>query len=89
MTSGSFLSGFAMEPSLTDLLLPGLKLMLIGMGIVFLFLALLVWVIGFTARMVSLFNPGVQQNKRSSLQVEAEEAELVAVVAAALQRRKG
>ena len=84
-----FQSGLAMEPSLTDLLLPGLKLMLIGMGIVFLFLALLVWVIGVTARLVSLFNPGVQQQKRSSLQVETEEAELVSVIAAALERHKG
>lgn len=76
-----------MEASLTDLLLPGLKLMLIGMGIVFLFLALLVWVIGVTARLVNHFNPELEQPRRSNLQVESEEAELVAVIAVALERR--
>jgi oxaloacetate decarboxylase gamma subunit len=77
-----------MEPSLSELLLPGVKLMLIGMGIVFLFLALLVWVIGVTARLVNLYNPPVQETPRTGLAVETEEAERVAVIAARLKLRR-
>ena len=51
-----------MEPSLSELLLPGLKLMLIGMGIVYLFLALLVWIIGVTARLVGTMSPAPTEN---------------------------
>jgi len=39
-----------MEPTTGELLLSGIKLMLIGMTIVYLFLALLVWVIKQTAK---------------------------------------
>ena len=74
-----------METSLSELLLPGLKLMLVGMGIVFLFLALLVWVIGVTARLVNRVNPKQGGSRRSSLEVEPDEAELVAVIAASLR----
>jgi len=77
-----------MEPSLTDMLLPGLKLMITGMGIVFLFLALLVWIIGITARLVQSVNPQPEQTRRAGLAVEPDEAELVAVIAAALQRQR-
>ena len=77
-----------MESSITELLVPGLKLMLIGMGIVYLFLALLVWIIGITARLVSVFNPQAHQERKSSLAVEPDEAELVAVIAAALKRQQ-
>ena len=75
-----------MEPSLSELLLPGLKLMLVGMGIVFLFLSLLVWIIGMTAGLVKSVNPQSEQSRRSGLSVETDEAELVAVIATALQR---
>ena len=77
-----------MEPSLTDMLLPGLKLMITGMGIVFLFLALLVWIIGITARLVQSVNPQPEQKRRAGLAVEPDEAELVAVIAAALQQHR-
>jgi oxaloacetate decarboxylase gamma subunit len=77
-----------MEPSLADMLLPGLKLMITGMGIVFLFLALLVWIIGITARLVQSVNPQPEQYRRAGLAVEPDEAELVAVIAAALQRHR-
>lgn len=60
--------------------------MLIGMAIVFLFLALLVWIIGITARLVSVFNPQATRERKSSLTVEPDEAELVAVIAATLER---
>lgn len=77
-----------MEPSLPELLLPGLKLMLTGMGIVFLFLALLVFIIGITARVLQSVNPQPAPAKRSGLVVEPDEAELVAVIAAVLHRHK-
>ena len=77
-----------MEPSLADMLLPGLKLMITGMGIVFLFLALLVWIIGITARLVQSVNPQPEQNRRAGLAMEPDEAELVAVIAAALQQHR-
>lgn len=60
--------------------------MIIGMAIVYLFLALLVWIIGVTARLVGTMSPApIQHTKRSSLEVEKEEAELVAVIAAAVE----
>jgi oxaloacetate decarboxylase gamma subunit len=77
-----------MEPSLPELLLPGLKLMLTGMGIVFLFLALLVLIIGITARLLHSVNPQPEPARRSGLTVEPDEAELVAVIAAVLHRHK-
>ena len=77
-----------MEPSLSELLLPGLKLMLIGMGIVFLFLALLVWIIGFIASLVRLYSPPPEQRRRKAA-AEPDEAEVVAAIAVALSRRTG
>lgn len=77
-----------MEPSLTELLLPGLKLMLTGMGIVFLFLALLVLIIRLTARLLQPVNPQPEPAKRPGLAMEPDEAELVAVLAAVLHRYK-
>ena len=77
-----------MESSLTELLLPGLKLRVTGMGIVFLFLALLVWIIGITAKLVQSVNPQPEQTRRAGLPVETNEAEVVAVIAAALQQRQ-
>lgn len=78
-----------MEPSFTELLIPGLKLMLVGMGIVFLFLSLLVWIIGMTARLVKNVNPPLEQVRRPGLPIEADEAELVAAIAVALRHTQG
>jgi oxaloacetate decarboxylase (Na+ extruding) subunit gamma len=78
-----------MEPSFTDLVLPGLKLMVVGMGIVFLFLSLLVWIINVTARLVKSAYPEAEPPRRAGLSVESDEAELVAVIAAALRLRQG
>ena len=78
-----------MEPSFTELLIPGLKLMLVGMGIVFLFLSLLVWIIGMTARLVKNVNPTLEQVRRPGLPIEADEAELVAAIAVALRHTQG
>jgi len=76
-----------MEPSLSALLLSGLKLMLTGMGIVFLFLALLVWIIGVTAGLLRSVNPPPESPRTPGFAVEPDEAELVAVIAAALRRQ--
>lgn len=62
--------------------------MAIGMSIVFLFLALLVWIITLTASLVKSYLPQPERLSRSS-PVEAEEAELVAVIGAAIRRRQG
>lgn len=78
-----------MEPSFTELLIPGLKLMLVGMGIVFLFLSLLVWIIGMTARLVKNVNPPLEQVRRPGLPIEADEAELVAAIAVGLRHTQG
>lgn len=77
-----------MEASMTEVLLSGLKLMLIGMGIVFLFLALLVWIINVTARLVNTFQPVQDASSAPKASVEMDEAELVAVISAALRRSR-
>ncbi len=46
-----------MELSIGELVLSGVKLMFIGMGIVYLFLSLLVWVIGVTSTLIQRFSP--------------------------------
>jgi len=45
-----------MELPITELLLSGVQLMLMGMTIVYLFLALLVWIIGVTAGLVRRYD---------------------------------
>ncbi|SMF95217.1 oxaloacetate decarboxylase, gamma subunit [Methylomagnum ishizawai] len=75
-----------MEPSLPELLLSGAKLMLIGMGIVYLFLALLVWIIGMTHKLLNRYTPEPGPARSSLGLGEAEEDEVVAVIGAALHR---
>jgi oxaloacetate decarboxylase gamma subunit len=85
------------EPSIGELIQEGLKLMLVGMGIVYLFLMLLVWVINVSYRVISRFEPEEQpSHEHASLQEERmqpgnevaaiEDAELVAVISAAIHR---
>jgi oxaloacetate decarboxylase gamma subunit len=77
-----------MEPSLTDSLLAGIKLMLIGMGIVYLFLSLLVGIISLTSRLLQKFSSeleGLPARHDFGVAAETEEAEVVAVISAALQ----
>ena len=76
-----------MEASLSDLLLSGLKLMLAGMSIVFLFLALLVGVIGVIARLVKKDRDQTAPNK--PVATHDDQAELIAVIGAALRRYRG
>ena len=77
-----------MQPSITELLLAGAKLMLIRMGIVFLFLALLVWMIGVTSNLVHRYtdesSPSPGLSFPPDANSEPEDAELVAVIAAAI-----
>ena len=75
-----------MESSIGELVISGVKLMFIGMGIVFLFLALLVWVIGLTSRLIQRFSPEAPTHLPYPAQGGAQEAdaELVAAITAAI-----
>lgn len=80
-----------MDSSIGELLLSGAKLMLVGMGIVYLFLALLVWVIGTTSKLIHRFShePSVYPPVPDGTVVQAEsadgfDAELVAMISAAI-----
>ncbi len=77
-----------MESSLPELLLSGIKLMLIGMGIVYLFLALLVWIIGITHKLLNRYTPEPEPIPMWAAQGfdEQNDAEIVAAIAAALHR---
>jgi oxaloacetate decarboxylase (Na+ extruding) subunit gamma len=78
-----------------ELIQEGLKLMLVGMGIVYLFLMLLVWVINVSYRVISRFDPEIPpSHEQLSLQdrahqeeaVAVEDIELVAVISSAIHR---
>ena len=76
-----------MESSIGELVLSGVKLMFIGMGIVFLFLALLVWVIGATSKLIQRFSPEPPTHLPNSSSLSAtgeDDAELVAAISAAI-----
>lgn len=78
-----------MDSSIVEMLLAAAKLMLIGMGIVFLFLALLVAVIGLTARLLQRTSPEPELLgglPRPVADAESGDSEIVAVIAAALYR---
>jgi oxaloacetate decarboxylase gamma subunit len=78
-----------MESSLTESLLAGSKLMLIGMSIVFLFLALLVWIIGVTSKLLHSYTPEPELGPvRPGYGTggEPEDAEVVAAIGAAIHR---
>jgi oxaloacetate decarboxylase gamma subunit len=81
-----------MEPSITELLLAGVKLMLIGMGIVYLFLALLVWIIGVTSNLVHRYTSDSDSGLAADFPVstesgaESDDAEMVAAISAAIHR---
>ncbi len=75
------------------ILLQGLVLLVSGMGIVFLFLALLVWVMNRSAAIVSRFNhilPDEEPKKKTRLAVKAagdDDTALIAVAIAAARAR--
>lgn len=80
-----------MEPTTGDLLISGIKLMLIGMGIVFLFLALLVWVINMTAKIIQRYSPEAPTHLQPSTDAVSSPAEpvrreIVAAISAAIHQ---
>lgn len=77
-----------MESSLTESLLAGAKLMLIGMTIVYLFLALLVWIIGITSRLLQSYIPESEPGpaRPGYGAGDEEDAEVVAAIGAAIHR---
>ncbi len=84
-----------MESSLGEILLSGAKLMLVGMGIVYLFLALLVWVIGLNSKLIHRFSsePSSQphhpdQGSAGANGVEEMDSELVAAISAAIHHHQ-
>jgi oxaloacetate decarboxylase gamma subunit len=83
-----------MEIAISELLYSGVKLMLIGMSVVFLFLALLVWVIGFSSRIVQHYAPEPPNSLLAPGEYEfgpgeqTTQAELVAVISAAIHRHQ-
>jgi len=80
-----------MESSIGELILSGLKLMVIGMGIVYLFLALLVWVIGITSRMIQRYSPETPTHLAGPAPLEGDDgddAELVAAISAAIHHHQ-
>ncbi len=80
-----------MESSIGELVLSGVKLMFIGMGIVFLFLALLVWVIGVTSKLIQRISPEPPTHlpHPASLGADGEDdAELVAAISVAIHHHQ-
>ncbi|QSA98949.1 OadG family protein [Methylococcus sp. EFPC2] len=85
-----------MEPTIGELLFSGIKLMAIGMTIVFLFLALLVWIIRTNSRLIQRYAPEPQPHfafhapitTSTRAESEADDAELVAVISAAIHRHQ-
>jgi len=84
-----------MDSSLSELLLSGAELMLVGMGIVYLFLALLVWVIGLNSKLIRRFSPEFPSQPHHPAQsvpaaggAEEVDAELVAAISAAIHHHQ-
>jgi oxaloacetate decarboxylase gamma subunit len=80
-----------MESSIGELVLSGVKLMMVGMGIVYLFLALLVWVIGITSRLIHHYSPEQPHIPSPAAPIHAREeehddSELVAAITAAIHQ---
>lgn len=76
--------------AVSDLLLHGVNLMFLGMGIVFVFLAILVIALNGMSRLANAI-AGPEESKSSATGVTVEgDAELIAVITAAINRfRKG
>lgn len=85
-----------METTIGELVISGIKLMAIGMSIVFLFLALLVWVIRTTSQLIQRYAPEPQPHFAFHAPIttptradsEQDDAELVAVISAAIHRHQ-
>ena len=71
----------------TELVIEGVRLMFIGMGIVFLFLLLMIAVLrGMSALAIRLTPDPIAATAAPSMPASAESDELVAVIAAAIAR---
>lgn len=80
-----------MEPSIGELVFSGVKLMFIGMGIVFLFLALLVWVISATSKLFQRYSPELTHSGVPAANLNAgaeDDAELIAAITAAIHQHQ-
>ncbi|CAI8758851.1 OadG family protein [Methylocaldum szegediense] len=78
-----------MDYSIGELLLSGVKIMLVGMAIVYLFLALLVWVIGITSKLLNRYVPEPEHAPGASAHppdVDSDNSEIVAAITAAIHR---
>jgi len=80
-----------MEPSTSELLFSGIKLMFIGMTIVYLFLALLVWVINVTAGLIQRYSPEVPAHLQPPAEggvssSETVRREVIAAISAAIHQ---
>ncbi|MDD5036466.1 MAG: OadG family protein [Methylococcaceae bacterium] len=92
-----------MDSSISELVFSGLKLMLIGMGIVFMFLALLVWVIGVSSKLIGYLEEREQERESKKRdrkgtsgtsrepggdRPQAIDAELIAAITAAIHQHQ-
>ena len=84
-----------MDSSIGELLLSGAKLMVFGMGTVYLFLALLVWVIGLNSKLIQRFSTESSTQPHHPAHTvppdtaaEEDDAELVAAISAAIHHHQ-
>jgi oxaloacetate decarboxylase gamma subunit len=83
-----------MALSIGELAISGLQLMVLGMGIVFLFLALLVGVIGWTSTLIQRFSPEEPNQTLNPTLVHAVggsddvDAELLVAISAAIHHHQ-
>jgi len=79
-----------MESSIGEMLTSGVKLMLIGMGIVYTFLLLLVWVIQQTHKIIHRLEqqspPIATETARVSIAEPSDDNSTIAAIAAAIHR---
>ncbi|MEJ2528606.1 MAG: OadG family protein [Gammaproteobacteria bacterium] len=73
--------------AVSDLVLQGVNLMLLGMGIVFSFLAILVVTLnGMSKLAAALYQPGTPTPSATASTSEVGDSELIAVISAAINR---
>lgn len=73
--------------TVSDLVLQGVNLMLLGMGIVFSFLAILVVALNGMSKLASaLYQPEILESTSTPSSTEVGDSELIAVISAAISR---
>ena len=78
---------------MNDLLAEGLNLMLLGMGAVFVFLTLLVFITGFMSKLVGRYSPAIQPTAVTPAPVTpastaGDNQQLLAVITAAIHKHR-